>query len=50
MDDLEKRILEILRKPQLAGFATITEDGKPWVRYVVAEGGEDFTIRLLNSR
>lgn len=46
MDNLKERILEIIGKPHLAGFATITADGKPWVRYVVAVGAEDLTIRF----
>ncbi|PIP37495.1 MAG: hypothetical protein COX20_01345 [Desulfobacterales bacterium CG23_combo_of_CG06-09_8_20_14_all_52_9] len=53
MSNLKERILEIICKPQLAGLATITEDGKPWVRYVVAIGEAAFTIRFstfVNSR
>lgn len=45
MNDLEKRILEIMCNRQLAGLATITEDGKPWVRYMMITGEEDFTVR-----
>jgi general stress protein 26 len=45
MPDLRDRIYEILRKPQLAGLATITPDGKPWVRYVMTAAGPDLTIR-----
>jgi general stress protein 26 len=45
MSDLKERILKILQQPQLAGLATITPDGKPWVRYVMAVGSEDMTIR-----
>jgi general stress protein 26 len=53
MADLKPRIMEILRQPQLAGFATVTTEGKPWVRYVVSFTGEDLTIRFAsfaNSR
>lgn len=46
MNDLEKRIFSIINKPGLACLATITEDGKPWARYVIAVGFEDMTIRL----
>jgi len=46
MPDLKTRILEVLQKPQLAGLATITEDGRPWVRYVMAVGGGDMKIRF----
>jgi general stress protein 26 len=45
MSDLKERILKILQQPQLAGLATVTPDGKPWVRYVMAVGAPDLTIR-----
>ncbi len=45
MSDLKERILWILQKPQLAGLATITPDGKPWVRYVMTAAAPDMTIR-----
>ena len=45
MSDLKERILKIFHQPQLAGLATITQDGKPWVRYVMAAAGPDMTIR-----
>jgi general stress protein 26 len=45
MSELKNRILDILKQPQLSGLATITEDGKPWVRYVMAVAGEDLTVR-----
>jgi len=53
VSDLKQRILEIIRKPHLACFATVTEDGKPWVRYVSAVGNEDLTVKFstfVNSR
>ena len=46
MDDLKNRIYKILRIPQLTSFATITGEGKPWVRYVIALASEDFTIHF----
>ena len=45
MEDLKERILNILRKPQLSGLATVTEDGQPWVRYVVAIADENLVLR-----
>ncbi len=48
MSEVESRIREILSSPQLAGFATITEDGKPWVRYVMAVTDESLTIRFAS--
>ena len=34
MSDLKQRIFDAAGEIQLINFATITEDGKPWVRYV----------------
>ena len=45
MSDLKERIYAILAQPQLAGLATVTEEGKPWVRYVMAVTSEDMTVR-----
>ncbi len=45
MSDLKERIIAIIAQPQLASLATITEDGKPWVRYVMTIAGEDMTLR-----
>lgn len=53
MADLKQRILEVIRKPHLANLATVTGDGKPWVRYVMPVASEDMTIRLatfVNAR
>ncbi len=46
MTDLEERILDVVRGPCLAELATITVDGKPWVRYVVTEVSDDLTFRF----
>ena len=46
MEEIRNKILGIIGKPFLAGFATLTEDGKPWVRYVYAVGSDDMTIRF----
>ena len=48
MSDLKQRIIEIICKPQLTSMATITEDGKPWVRYVMSVGMEDLIIRFAS--
>lgn len=45
MTDLKQRILDIIHKPQLASLATMTEQGNPWVRYVVTVGDGDLTLR-----
>ena len=48
MADLKERILQIITQPQLSGFATVTEEGKPWVRYVMTVGGDDMEIRFAS--
>lgn len=48
MYDLKQRILNIIQKPQLTSMATITEEGKPWVRYVMSFGSEDLSIRFAS--
>jgi len=45
MPDLKDRILDIIKTPCLAGLATITKDGKPWVRYVMIDASNDMTFR-----
>jgi general stress protein 26 len=53
MPDLKDRILEVFKGPCLAGLATITKDGKPWVRYVITEASDDLTFRcssFVNAR
>ena len=41
MKDLKERILDFIGNIHLAGFATVTEDGKPWVRYVMPIASPD---------
>ena len=53
MSDVTQRIIEMLQEAQLYSFATITAEGKPWVRYVFCDGKGDMTIRFAtfsNSR
>jgi general stress protein 26 len=45
MQSLKDRILNIFKVPRLAGLATVTKDGKPWVRYVMTEASDDMTFR-----
>lgn len=52
-DDLQQRILAILKQPGLACLATIDEQGKPWARYVIAMAADDMTLRcatFINAR
>lgn len=45
MSDLKGRILEQMSTPQMVSFATVTEDGAPWARYLVGsvDGDLQFT-------
>ena len=45
MSDLKQRILQITQRLQLASLATVTEEGKPWVRYVMAVSDDGLTMR-----
>jgi general stress protein 26 len=42
--ELADKIRNKLKKRTLASFATVTEEGKPWTRYVVARGDENLDI------
>ncbi len=53
MPDLKSKILAIIGKPVLGALASLTEDGKPWTRYVVPMADQDLNIRFatfLGSR
>jgi len=53
MNETRQKILAIIRPAHLASLATITEDGKPWTRYVIPRSDDDLTIRVatrVNSR
>lgn len=46
MSDLKQRIFDFAKDLQLMNFATITEDGKPWVRYVVGKADNELLFRF----
>jgi general stress protein 26 len=46
VEEIRKKIMSVIGRPFLAGFATINAEGNPWVRYVVAVGSDDMTIRF----
>ncbi len=53
MDELRKRIVEIINQAEFAAFATITENEKPWVRFVSPRASDDMILRFstfANSR
>jgi general stress protein 26 len=49
MSDLKQRIYDVAKDFQLLNVATITEDGKPRVRYVVGKADADLAIRFCTS-
>jgi len=49
MKDLKEKIYGLMKNYQLTSLATITEDGKPWVRYVMMAGDEDLTMKFTTS-
>ena len=53
MSDLKQRIIDAAGEMQLINFATVKDDGKPWVRYVMAKADSDLVFRFcthLESR
>jgi general stress protein 26 len=46
MSDLKQKILAKIDKPTLSALATLTEDGKPWVRYVTPRADKDLNLWL----
>ena len=44
MSELKKKILAKIDRPTLSALATITEDGKPWVRYITPMADENLNI------
>lgn len=53
MTELESKICALISDPRLVALATSGKDGRPWVRYVMARGVGDASIRFatyVNSR
>jgi general stress protein 26 len=48
MSDLKQRIFKIAGELQLVNFATVAEDGKPRVRYVMAKADRDLVFRFCS--
>jgi len=49
MSDLKRRVFDIAKELQLINVATVTADGKPWVRYVMAKADSDLVFRFCTS-
>ncbi len=50
MSSLKEKIYDKMKTHTLASFATVTEDGKPWTRYVVASSDEQLNIWFATFR
>ena len=46
MSNVKQRIFDIAKELQLINFATLTKDGKPWVRYVVGKADNELVFRF----
>jgi general stress protein 26 len=46
MSTLKEKLITILSPLQLSTVATLTGEGKPWVRYVMTKGDGDLSIRF----
>jgi general stress protein 26 len=46
MAELKEKIHNLITTPALAAFATLTHDGRPWVRFVMIVADEDLTVRF----
>lgn len=49
MSELKSKILAIIGKPVLGALASLTEEGKPWTRYIVATADTDLNIRFATN-
>ena len=53
MSELKEKILSKMKTPTLAVLATITDEGKPWARYVMPFADKNLTLWMatrLNTR
>ncbi len=50
MSELERKIWNLIHKPQTAALATIAEDGAPWARYVTVRAERDLTLNFCTAR
>lgn len=49
MGELKARIYELTKEFQVMNLATITGDGKPWVRYVAGRADAELVFRFCTS-
>ena len=49
MDTLAERKLAVLRQQPVVSFATVTEAGHPWMRWVTIMADQDLSLRFATS-
>ena len=49
MSQLQENIQAVFAQPRMVAFATVTSDGKPWVRYVMAAMDAHMNIMFATS-
>ena len=49
MSEVREKIHQTVQGPQLAVLATVTEEGLPWARYVMAMADDDLTFRIVTG-
>lgn len=49
MSELKQKIAAVAGQPCLSSLASLTEDGKPWVRFVVSLADRNFNFRFATS-
>jgi len=49
MNVIKEQILELMQGPTLMSVSTVTQDGKPWSRYVVGVTRPDMTILFATA-
>jgi general stress protein 26 len=47
--ELEKRLRSILAGRRTAALATVTADGRPWVRFVTLRLADDLSLRIITG-
>ena len=47
--ELEEKIRAVFAAPRVAALATVTAEGKPWVRYVTVRASDDLTLRVCTD-
>ncbi len=50
MDEVKTKIARVTGQLQLMNFATLTEDGRPWVRYVVGKSDDNLVFRFCTHK